>query len=380
MEKSTEGSEPKPPLRKGKLTLDDLVLFNCQLAALVEAELPLSQGLRAIARDAATENFKAVVEQLTAEVERGKSFSQALAGRPEVFPQVYVNMVRAGEKSGDLAGVLEELTDYSESQERLQHGVRTAFVYPLIISLLAVVVISLVTIIVGRSWHGLTVEMGAFDVPMPFLLKPVSLQTKIAPGLAIPWPVLLLSGIGVILALFVVFISIAAFVEPGTRRGIFTRFNLRIPILSRATRSACVASFSRTLSMLLSRDYPLPEALRLLAGTSEVKEMSRLTAQAAKEVEEGGTLGESVQKFHLFPQTARWLIASAERKGNLAEELASLGQDYAERSESAARQFVAALEIWLIVVVGLVVLSAGGSFFLYVMNFMRLVGWFFGGP
>ena len=373
MAKSTQGPEPRPPLRKGKLTLDDLVLFNRQLAGLVEAELPLSQGLRAIARDAATEKFKAVVEELTAEVERGESLSQALAGRPEVFPQIYVNMVRAGEKGGDLAGVLEELADYSESQERLQHGVRAAFVYPLIVSLLAIVVIFFVTIIFGRSARWMVESLfEEFNVQMPYLLRPLSLQRKIAPGLYIPWPTLLLSGIGFIMALFVAFISIMAFVEPGLRGGIFGRFKLRIPILSRATKSACVASFGRTLSLLLSRGCPLPEALRLLAGTSEIKEMSRLTAQAAKEVEEGATLGESVQKFHIFPHTARWLIASAERKGNLAEELASLATDYAEWAESTARRFVAALEIWLILVVGLVVFSAGGSFFLFMISLLHL--------
>jgi len=335
-----------------KLSIEDLVLFNRQLAAMVDSELPLATSIREIAKEAGKPKFQALIEQVGTEVENGVGLSEALSRHPAAFPKTYVEMVRIGEESGDLSTVLEQLAHYSEARLRLKAEIQGALVYPIIVMVAALIVVGIITFRVSP-------EAAAFGEALG--TDYVDARTTVATVLL--WSAEIVT-LGLLALFFIPFTSIQGAEALGRK----------LPGLGAVLRGYAAASIARLLSMLLRRELPLPEALKLVALSTGDAEVRQAAESAAKATESGGKLSDAVQGFPVFTPVERWVIGMAENRETLPAELDRLAERCEVTSESAARRVALGLEIWVIVLVGVVVTCTGGLLIATIRAFLMGLG------
>jgi len=320
-------------------TADDFILFNEELLALVRTRLPLPEGIRRIGRQMKSRSFREVLRKVEKDLREGKSLSEAVAQHRDHFNPYYVQAIRAGEESGDLLSVLDNLTGYMATVERMKQRARGAAVYPIFTTCVFLVVIGTVMHFVVPHFQAFWDEAGA-ELPAPTrLLVNISEVFDFHP----------LAPLAFVLGAFILFC--AALLVPAVREG-WGMTLLFIPIVGRIVRRMDLARFSLGAGHLLASRVPLPDALRLTARTLHNGYARKVTREVADRVEEGRSLGESMEKAYFFPDFYYWAIGEGERREDLAQTLLDLGKHYERWTEERLMNFAFLMEPLLIVLMG----------------------------
>jgi len=343
------------------VTRDQLLGITRELATLLRAGLPLDRALEILIGLAATPPVARLLQEMRDDVRGGKSLSQALDARREIFSRFYVNIVRAGEAGGALGVVLQRLSDTMERNKELRENIRSALIYPII--LIGVAVVSVIVLLI-------------FVVPQ-------FEQTFSQAGKALPLPTQVVVFIGTFMrhwwwaVIAAVVVGVTWFrrrsADPAVRRARDLRM-LHAPLLGDLVAKVEAARFTRTLATLLGN------GVTLLAGLAIVKETmgnvvlgNALDGVIAK-LREGKGFGRPLAETGLYPRLATQLIMVGEESGRLEEMLTRVADIYDREVQIAIKRFLAILEPAMIL--GLAVMVGGivFSILLGVMGMSELVG------
>jgi type II secretory pathway component PulF len=320
----------------------DITVFTNQLASLTRSAVPILRALRTIAGQTENPRLARVVEDLNALVRDGRMLSEAMARYPKLFPDLYINMIRAGESGGVLDTVLDRLSEAREKEEDTRRRVQAAMAYPML------------TLCAGLAT---VFALFAFFLPRVVTLfedyEMLPLPTRILIGISEffddSWYWLVLA----LLLASAVFRRLAG-MEAG--RLFADRLKLGIPLLNRFLREVDVARFSRTLSLLIDTGIPIDRALTLSGQTIHNAVIRAEVDQIrASTVQQGLTISSGLRKAENFPEFVGNLVAVGEEGGRLPEALTEVAVFYEKDVEQQSRLITSLLEPILILLVGGVV-------------------------
>ena len=336
--RSVGGAKAKTAARGGKLDSRTLALTTRQLATLVTVA-PLEEALRAIALQAERPAVRNVLEGVHAGVMEGRRLSDAMSLQGQAFPPLYRAMVAAGEASGALAPILERLADGLERDQVVRGKVITALVYP---AVLAVVALGVITALMMFVVPKVVDQFDSMNQTLPRL-------TRLVIGVSD-----LLRDWGWLFAVVLVLlglVSVVALRKPAIRLKVDTAI-LKLPIVGRLTRDLHGARMARTLSTMIAAGLPVLEGLTITARTVPNHALRAATVLMADAVREGGGLSAAMRRADVFPPILVHMTASGESNGRL-EPMLERAADYLEREFSTfTAVMLSLLEPAIIVLMG----------------------------
>lgn len=326
----------------GSLSSADLALMTRQLATLVGAGSPLEEALGTIVRQTERGSSRRIFSAIRSRVMEGHTLASSLGQFPSAFPSLYRATIGAGEQSGHLSQVLDRLADYTENRQLNQQKVSTAFVYPALLSLVAVgIVIALLKFVVPNVIS----VFDTFDGQLPTLTRMLIASSNFLENHGIK----LLIGL-VILVLFIRYLL--KFPSWKTR---YHRLLLKLPLVGRLVRGVNTEHFARTLSILASSGVPILDALKIAGGVVSNIPMRTAVEEATVKVREGMAINKALQQSGYFPPMVIYLIASGEGSGQLDQMLERAAIQQERETQSRVTKMVSLLEPLLILIMGGVV-------------------------
>ena len=290
-------------LRRG-ISATDLAMLTRQLATLARAGLPLEEALLAVSQQTETPRIQAIVSGVRARVLEGRTLADGLAAFPQAFPEIYRATVAAGEQSGRLDGVLERLADYTENRQVLQSRIRNALVYPILLTVVCIVIVSL---LLGYVVPEVVNVFKTGKQQLPLLTRGlIALSDGFRQWW---WLIFALAGCA--------WYGVRRWLENPAARRRFDRAILTLPIVGRVVRGVNAARFARTLSILTASAVPVLEALRISGEVVGNLPMREAIAEAAVKVREGAPIARSLGASKLYPPMLIHLVASGETSGEL---------------------------------------------------------------
>jgi general secretion pathway protein F len=331
----------RTPRRSRKLSSRTLALTTRQLATLITVA-PVDEALRTLMLQAERPDVRAVLSGVHAGVVEGQRLSEAMARQGAAFPPLYRATVAAGEASGALGPILERLAEGLERDQQVRGKVITALVYPAVLALVALgVVTALMVFVVPKVVD----QFDSMNQTLPLLTRAVIGVSDLMRNWGWLIALLLAGGIGG----FVVGMR-----NPGFRLAVDRRI-LRLPVVGRLTRDLHGARMARTLSTMITAGLPVLEGLTITARTVSNRALRAATEMMADAVREGGGLSAAMRRADVFPPILVHMTASGEASGRL-EPMMERAADYLEREFSAfTAVMLSFLEPAIIVVMGGVV-------------------------
>lgn len=310
-----------------------------QMATLVKAGIPVVEALQALSEQLENPKLKRVISQVKRSMSEGASMSSALKEHPKVFSNLYVNMVNAGESSGNLDLVLVRLAEFTEAQVRLRAKLVGALTYPLIMVGLGGAIVSLMMLFVVPKISEMFEEMGA---DLPLITQVLIGMSEFAQTF---WPLLLLLFVGGIVGFNRWRVS-----ETGKPK--WDAFVLKLPVFGPLVRMLNVARFARTLSTLLGSGVPILGAMTIVRSIIGNHVIAEVVEAAREAVKEGHSIADPLKKSGEFPPMVTHMVAVGEKSGELESMLGNVADSYEVQVDSKITQLTAVLEPVMIVFMG----------------------------
>lgn len=333
-----------PGLFRRGITAWELALITRQLATLIAAGIPVEECMRAVSRQTERPALQSLLMAVRARVIEGYTLAQALSEFPQAFPDLYRATVAAGEKSGHLDLVLEQLADYTEARYDLQKKIQGALIYPVILTILAMaIVMGLLTYVVPD----IVKVFQSSRQELPLLTRGL-IATSDAAKAGGPW---------LLLALVVGGFLLRPMLKQEKTRYRLHAWQLRLPLVGRMVRGANATRFASTLSILTRSSVPLVEALRIAAEVSSNLHIRDAIRQAAVKVTEGGSLSRALEESGYFPPMMMQMIFSGEQSGELDQMLSRAATMQEKELSSLITTLVGLFEpLMLLMMAGVVLL------------------------
>jgi type IV pilus assembly protein PilC len=322
----------------------DVTLFSRQLATLISSGVPLVQGLSILEEQIESPQFKKVIKSLRTDIESGISISEAMKKHPDVFSELYIGMVHAGEIGGILDQVLDRLASYLEASEELKSKIKGAMTYPILVSLVAIGAATIMLTVVVPRFAAMFADMGAkLPTPTLILIKVSNFIKKY-----------ILFFVAGAVAFYVIFRKIYKSV-PSVRLKVDTQL-LRLPVIGDVIKKTAIAKFTRTLGTLVKSGVPILQAMETVAKTAGNKLIEKSILEAKDSVREGERIAEPLKKkLDVFPPMVVQMISVGEETGQLDTMLIKIADFYDKEVSNAVEALTGMIEPLIIVFLGLVV-------------------------
>lgn len=321
--------------RKG----DELVVFTRQLATMITSGITLLEALEILVDQAETPAFSATLKSVANDVRTGSDLSRALTRHPRVFTELFVNMVKAGEVSGQIDEILVRLADYMEAAARLKREIKAAMTYPIISLVLVVGITAFLMIGIVPQFRPI---FESLEIELPGLTTFVLAASDMVRENGL----LCLGGV----AGFVTLVMAAKRSERGAYA--WDVLMLKVPIFGVLFRKVALARFSRTFSTLIKSGVPILGCLEIVADTSGNKVVSRAVHRARDHVREGQSLSDPLAASPVFPPMVTRMIAIGEKSGALEHLLEKIAEFYDEQVSAQVKSLTSLIEPLLIAVMG----------------------------
>lgn len=328
--------------RKRKVGIKHIVTFSRQLSTLVNAGVPIVQGLVILNEQIENKAMGQVVCDVRTDVESGLSIAEALSRHPQAFTELYVSMVRSGEAGGVLDIILDRLSGYLETSQKLKGKVKGAMVYPAVVSFVAI----------GVTIFLLTVVIPAFKTAFASFGAQLPLPTQILISLSEFARAYFLVGV---VGLTVVGILFTRFLKTEVGRKRFDIILLKLPMFGSLFRKVAVAKFTRTLGTLVKSGVPILEALDTTAKTAGNKIIEEAIMQARTSIKEGERISGPLKSSGVFPPMVIQMITVGEETGALDTMLTKIADFYDQEVDVAIGGLTSMIEPVIIVVMGVVI-------------------------
>ena len=326
----------------GRVGLADLVVFTRQLATMIDAGLAMVQSLQALAEQTTNKAMRDVIKDICSRVESGDSFSEALQKHPKAFNRLYVCMVGAGEKGGLLAEILARLAVYLENAARLRKKVKSAMMYPVVVTVVAILITIFLLIKVVPVFGEIFKSFNsALPAPTQYL---IDLSHFVQSYILL----LLVAGGGAIYGWFY-------FVKTPAGRRFWDSYRIRLPVFGSIAHKICLARFTRTLASLVRSGVPILEVLQIVSQTVGNVVMEKAIKTAALDIERGESISAALGKHPVFPVMIIRMVTAGEQTGKIDSMLERIADFLDDEIETTLSGLTALIEPILIVFLGVVV-------------------------
>jgi type IV pilus assembly protein PilC len=325
---------------RGRVSDKDIVVFTRQFATMIDAGLPLVQGIEILSTQVENKTLAKTLLAVKTDVEGGSSYADALRKHPRIFSDLYVNMVAAGEAGGILDTILGRLSLYIEKAMKLKKKVKSAMIYPAVISSVAVLVIAVIMIFVVPTFSKMFAQLGG-TLPIP---------TRIVINMSH-----FIAGVGGLMTLAAVIglvVTIIQMRRTESGRKLIDSVLLKLPIFGMILNKVAIAKFTRTLGTLISSGVPILDGLDITAKTAGNKVIEYNVLDVKKAVAEGKTLAEPLSKAKVFPPMVTHMIAVGESTGALDTMLSKIADFYDDEVDAAVSNLTALMEPMIMVFLG----------------------------
>ncbi|MEW6276061.1 MAG: type II secretion system F family protein [Bacillota bacterium] len=343
-----------------KAGVGDLALFSRQLAAMLNAGIPLTRSLFTLGRQVANPALRKAVNGAARDVEGGMSFADALSVYPDVFSPLYISMIRSGEVGGSLEEVLQRISSQLEQNKALRDQIRSATFYP------AVVVCFAALVVLGMLFFIVPIFMKFFPAGVALPL-PTRIIIALSSSLRHSWYIWLL-GIAAVIA------GLRLYLGSVSGRRIWDRLKLRIPVFGPLFHRAVMARFARTLSTLLAGGIPVLQALESAGPTAGNVLVAEAVSAAAEKIQEGKSIAAPLEESRIFPPMVTQMVAVGEESGTLPELLTRVAEFYEAEVAAMTKGLTAMIEPVLIIMVGCLVAFMVISMYLPIFLVVTSVG------
>ncbi len=343
-----------------RINTTELALMTRQLATLSRSGIPLDEATATVARQSIKPKIKKLLLGVRAKILEGHTLADGLRDYPHIFSEMYCATVAAGEQSGHLDVVLERLADYTEQRQQLQQRLKLALVYPVILTVMSILVVS-----------------GLLTYVVPEVVKVFS-----DTGQQLPFLTIALIATSEFMQVWFIYILLAMIVGFGVFKKLiqqpvfkkrYHQFLLKLPILGKLVLGANSAQFSRTLSILAASGIPILDAMRISIQVMDNLPMREAVDIAAQQVSEGSSLSSTLEQSGYFNPMLINLMASGEATGQLEQMLERAATNQERELETTTAMLMGLLEPLLIVVMGGVVLIIVLAILLPVLDLNQLV-------
>ncbi|MDR0350947.1 MAG: type II secretion system F family protein [Coriobacteriales bacterium] len=336
----TKWTAAEPKKENYRLKTIELADFCRQLGAMLSAGIMLIRAMNILTQRVLKPPIKKIYDALIADLQRGSTLSEAMANRGRAFPELLINMIRAGENTGRLDATCEKMAVTYDKEHRLDSKLQQAFIYPIILIVLVIgVVIALFTFVLPQF-------MGLFEgmeLPLP---------TKIVMGIS---EFLTTQGLWFLAAVVIVVVGLVTFFRQPRPRRALDHFKLRVPKIGHLLRTIYTARFARTLSSLYVSGISMIQALTIARGTIGNKYIEAQFDDVLRALGNGQSLSVALGTVDGFEPKLRSTILIGEESGNLEKMLESIADQYEYDSEVASQRLVTLVEPILIVVMAVIV-------------------------
>ncbi len=331
-----------------KVGTAEMAMVTRQLATLLGAGFPLVSALQTLVPQTRSSHLKQVLSQIKDSIEGGSTFAGALSQYPNLFSDIYVNMVKSGESSGTLEIVLNRLAEISERQQALSHKIKSAMAYPILMFFVGTAILFfLLTYIVPTI-------TAMFDDMEQVLPLPTIILIGISEYLKTYWWAILIAIVALVF-------GVRKFVRTETGSYMYDRFILSVPVVGPLKQKLAVGRFARTMGSLLENGVSLMAALGIVKNIVGNRLIADAVDSAAVSVEKGGSLSRALGESGLFPHISIQMIQVGENSGELESMLGKIADIYENEVESTVSGMTALLEpliiLFMAVVVGFIVLA-----------------------
>lgn len=336
-------------IKRNSVKNRDFVIYCRQFGTLVRAGIPIVEATNILAAQTESKLLKSTLGIVEADIRSGHSFSEAAEKHPKVFPQLFTNMIRAGEMTGDLDDTLDRLATYFEKQYTLKKKIQSTMLYPAVLSVLIVGVIIFMMLYIVPNFVDMFEQFGG---ELPALTQIVVGMSEWVQKF---WWLLLLIVVAGISGFIFLYRSNKAF-HYSTHLVL-----LKIPVFGKLLQKAAIARMTRTLSSLFASSVPILEALEVVAKVIGNPVIENIVLSARRNLERGGTLSEPLQESWVFPPLVWQMTAIGEETGSLdymLEKVADFYEDDVDRTVDSLRSIIEPLMIILLAFcVGFIVLA-----------------------
>ncbi len=322
-----------------KVTTKDIVIFTRQLSTMIDAGLPLIQGLDILGSQQENPTFKKMLKEIKTEVESGLTFADALKKFPKHFDKLFCNMVAAGEMGGILDDVLRRLATYMEKAEALKGKIKSALNYPVIVLAISFAVIAIIMIFVIPVFSKMFADFGS-ALPMP---------TQIVVNMSNFLKSYFFALVG---GIVIFIVALKKFYQTDKGRWIMDKMALRAPIFGPLLKKVAVAKFSRTLGTLINSGVPIIEALNVAAGTAGNKIVEYAIKDVRTSISEGRSISQPLMESGIFPGMVVQMISVGETTGALDAMLNKIADFYDEEVDTAVEGLTSMIEPLMITFLG----------------------------
>ncbi|MCH7489648.1 MAG: type II secretion system F family protein [Gemmatimonadetes bacterium] len=352
-----EAKKKKP---KGKAPMRDVVIFTRQFATMINSGLPLVQSLTILGKQTDNKVLAETTMLVVYDVESGNTLADSLAKHPNVFNDLFVNMVAAGEAGGILDTILNRLAVFMEKNDAIIRKVKGAMIYPVVIFSVAGIAIVILLIFVIPTFE---VMFASVDMELPL---PTKIVIWLSDTLVGYWWAIGGAGIGA-------FYAITNWYKTSTGQLVLDSLMLKIPVLGDMLLKSAVSRFTRTLGTLLSSGVSILEGLEITARTSGNRVIHDAIMESRTSIAGGETIATPLTESGVFPPMVTSMIAVGEATGGLDAMLTKIADFYDDEVDTAVGSLLALLEPVMIVVLGVVVGGMIVAMYLPIFNMIESV-------
>lgn len=332
-------------LGKPKVKSRDLVIFTRQLSTMISAGVPLNRTLDTLGEQATNAYFKSVIAQISKEVESGTSLADAFEKHTDIFSEIYINMVRAGEAGGILDEIMKRLANQVEQESSMRKKIKSASMYPMVIGIITILAFFGIMMFVMPRLGKIITDLGGEDAKLPIYSQIMLDISAFMQANAVV--IIIVSAAGII--------AFRKYIK--TPKGKFWWHStlLRTPVIKEIITKIAIARFSRTFASLMSAGVSVLDSLRITGGAIGNKVIEKELTDAANDVKNGKQLSEPLSKSKHFPPIVSQMIAIGEETGQIDTILVKVADFYEEEVETTIDGLSSIIEPIMIVVLGAIV-------------------------
>jgi len=344
-----------------KIRTKELPAFTRQLGAMLSAGLPVVQTLEALQEQNTNKVFKHIITGVRARIEGGASFSEALSQYPDIFDELYISMLRAGESGGMLAETTARIATFLEGWIRLRRKVKSAMMYPAIVLVVALLITSSLIIWIVPVFASIYADFGAkLPGPTQWLMNMSNAMRD--------------NVIFVAVGIAVAAIAFGQFKKTPRGAYLWDQMRLRLPVIGELVRKIALARFASTFAQLTRSGVPILQTMEIVAYATGNKVLGKIMLDARVTVERGEPLSAALNKSKAYPRLLIHMLTAGEKTGKVDEMLAKIAEFYNDEVETTLAGLTSLIEPLLIVFLGVVIGGIVVCMFMPIFKMHEIVG------
>ncbi|MGL1930179.1 MAG: type II secretion system F family protein [Desulfotalea sp.] len=343
------------------VTSKDIVVFTRQLSTMIDAGLPLVQGIEILEKQQSNPTFKKTLGTIRADVESGATMADAMRKHPKVFDKLFTNMIEAGETGGILDIILQRLAAFIEKSMSLKKRIKGAMSYPTICLAISILILGIILVFVVPVFTSMFASFGS-GLPLPTQIV-VNMSDFVKGNLHF-----------IILAIIVAIMSVKKIYSTYKGKTAIDRFLLKVPVVGILIKKVAVAKFTRTLSTMLQSGVPILEALQVVAKTAGNNVIEIAVFRVADGIAEGRPMAEPLEECGVFPNMVTQMINVGETVGALDVMLEKIADFYDGEVDQAVDNLTAMIEPFMMVFLGGMIGGLVVAMYLPIFKMASVVG------